>query len=224
MVKLIYLTRHAQAEHNVEEDYSIPDAPLTTLGRHQAEELYSETTDLQQSADLLVSSPLKRTLQTTVIAFRGLRSRLESQDPPKPLILLSRLQEANDFPCDTGSSRSQLEQIEEFNGIDFSLLEDDWNSKKGEFAADPKTVAARAHWVRKWLRERPEQNIVVVAHGDILRRITGVQFNLAWANAEVRIFTFAHEDDEDAKLVPWTAEAEAKVGDNEPTSSEIAKA
>ncbi|KAF8832212.1 hypothetical protein HHX47_DHR1001669 [Lentinula edodes] len=100
--------------------------------KRQAEELYSQTAELQQSADLLVTSPLKRTLQTTIIGYRGLRARLESQDSPKPIVVLSRLQEVNDFPCDTGSSRNELEQIDEFAGINFESLEDDWNSKQGE--------------------------------------------------------------------------------------------
>lgn len=91
--KTLYLTRHAQAEHNVAEDYSIPDAPLTKLGRSQSAELNKVTaSNIQKTADLLVSSPLARTLQTTVIGYPVLRERLESLDPPKPLIVLSRLQ------------------------------------------------------------------------------------------------------------------------------------
>ncbi|KAJ3916629.1 phosphoglycerate mutase-like protein [Lentinula edodes] len=209
MAKVIHFTRHAQAEHNVDEDYFIPDAPLTPLGRRQAEELYSQTTELQQSADLLVTSPLKRTLQTTIIGYRGLRARLESQDSPKPIVVLSRLQEVNDFPCDTGSSRNELEQIDEFAGINFESLEDDWNSKQGNSGA----VKARARWVRRWLRDRPEQNIVVVAHGDILRQ--------PWANTEVRRFTFMHDNDDEAKLVSLPAETEARAGGEEPTSGEF---
>jgi len=57
-----------------------------------------------------------------------------------------------------GRSREELERSEEFSGIDFSSLEDDWNSKKGEF--DPNRAAERAKWVRKWLRARPEKEIV----------------------------------------------------------------
>ncbi|KAJ3771425.1 phosphoglycerate mutase-like protein [Lentinula raphanica] len=223
MVKVIHLTRHAQAEHNVDEDYSIPDPPLTSLGRRQSEELFSQTTELQQSADLLVSSPLKRTLQTTIIGYRGLRARLESESPSKPIIVLSRLQEANDFPCDTGSSKDQLRQDDEFQGIDFESLEDDWNSKKGDFAPTTDKVRARARWVRRWLRDRPEQNIVVVAHGDILRQIIKSYFE-PWANAEVRKFTFRSETDEEADLIPLPAETEARTGAGEPTSSAMAKA
>lgn len=100
MSKILHLTRHAEAEHNVDLDYSIPDAPLTELGREQAARLNGLTIQtIQQTADLLVSSPLSRTLQTTIIGFPGLRARLEVQQEPKGIIVLSRLQEVNDFPC-----------------------------------------------------------------------------------------------------------------------------
>ncbi|KAJ3734671.1 histidine phosphatase superfamily [Lentinula guzmanii] len=235
MSKVIHLTRHAQAEHNVDEDYSIPDPPLTPLGRRQSEELYAQTAELQQSADLLVTSPLKRTLQTTIIGYRGIRARLESQNPAKPIIVLSRLQEVNDFPCDTGSSRDELKQNDEFRGIDFESLEDDWNSKQGEwcmithapkrdFAPRSVAVRARARWVRRWLRDRPEQNIVVVAHGDILRQITKTSPSKAWANTEVRKFTFVSDGDDEADLVALPVETEARAGSKDPTSGEMAKA
>ncbi|KAJ4485957.1 phosphoglycerate mutase-like protein [Lentinula aciculospora] len=222
MAKIIHFTRHAQAEHNVAEDYSIPDAPLTLLGRRQSEELYSQTVELQKYADLLVTSPLKRTLQTTIIGYRGIRTRLENQNPPKPIIVLSHLQEANNLPCDTGSSREELEQNDEFKGINFESLKDDWNSKQGEHH---NALTARARWVRRWLRDRPEQNIVVVAHGDILRRITGIALDgaSAWANAEVRRFTFVDDSDDEAGLVALPALTEARAGEEEPTSAQIAK-
>jgi len=57
--KHIYLTRHAQAGHNVAEDYSIPDAELTALGRRQSAQLHEETKDgLQKTVELIVSSPV----------------------------------------------------------------------------------------------------------------------------------------------------------------------
>jgi len=167
------------------------------------------------TADLLVSSPLTRTLQTTLVGFPTLTSRLASGPTTSPIIVLSRLQEVNNLPCDTGSDRAVLEKVKEFEGIDFSSLEDDWNGKQGEFA--PANVQARAKWVRKWLRSRPERNIVVVAHGDILRQITHTPLFNAWSNAEVRLFIFASSDDEDAELVALNTEE--KTGEPEPTSS-----
>lgn len=75
-VQTVYITRHAQAEHNVAEDYSIPDAPLTALGRRQAKELNDKTKELQSTADCLIVSPLQRTLSTALDGYPDLIARL----------------------------------------------------------------------------------------------------------------------------------------------------
>ena len=99
-----------------------------------------------------------------------------------------------------------------------SALTSDWTSKEGKYSADPKSLAARAQRVRQFLRSRPEQKIVLVAHGDILRYIVfGKQDSSPWANAEVRKYTFKRESDEEAWL--QKIETEAKEGTDEPTSS-----
>ena len=69
-----------------------------------------------------------------------------------------------------------LEADPELAGFDFSPLTPDWDSKQGFYAADEASLTARAQWVRQYLRSRPETEIVVMAHGDILRRITGQQY------------------------------------------------
>lgn len=99
-------------------------------------------------------------------------------------------------PCDTGSSKEVLEANPEFASFNLSNLPPDWTSKKGFWAPDPQSVAARARWVRHFLLERPEETIVLVAHGDILRQITADQKGPgthAWRNAEVRLHTFDQE-------------------------------
>ncbi|KAH9927870.1 histidine phosphatase superfamily [Amylocystis lapponica] len=221
--KRIYLTRHAQAEHNVAEDYSIPDAPLTALGRKQAASLHADTQNtIQTSAELLVTSALRRTLTTTVIGYASLKKRLEAEG--KPVIALPQLQECNNVPCDIGSPREVLEANPEYAGIEFSQLTPDWTSKSGFYAPDAASLKARARWNRNWLRARPERDIVVVAHADCLRYITsGYNTFAPWANVEVREYTFMVEEDEDtegeAKLVP--VRKVAQEGSNEPTSSSM---
>ncbi|GAA5948190.1 hypothetical protein JCM3775_000333 [Rhodotorula graminis] len=231
MPKTIYFTRHAQAEHNVAEDYSIPDAPLTKLGREQSRNLRNETEDdFQKDADLIVSSPLRRPMQTMIIGYAPLRERLERAG--KPVVIMPELQEVNALPCDTGSDRATLASDPEFTGLDLSPLEpsptpehwagaSSWTSKEGIFA--PERVEERARWVRRWLRDRSEDKIVVVAHGDILRCLTeGRRSATPWANAEVRAYTFstdpAHADD--AVVVP--VREVAKEGSDEPTTSDMA--
>jgi len=116
------------------------------------------------------------------------------------LIALPQLQEVDSHPCDIGKDRSELEKVPDFNGIDFTSLGDDWNGKQGIFA--PANVRERAKWVRKWLRGRPEKNIVVVTHAEFLLSLTNEDVEQGWANAEVRQYTFQTEDDNDeARLV-----------------------
>ncbi|CAO1614267.1 unnamed protein product [Parajaminaea phylloscopi] len=217
----VIICRHSQATHNVADDYSLPDAPLTDLGKQQASKLPEFVAQLQQQVDLVVSSPLKRTLQTTL---RGWGPAVERLGGRKNVVCLPQLQECNAYPCDTGSAREVLEQDPEVSGFDFGLLTPDWTSKQGQFAADEATLNARAQWVRQFVRSRPEKTILLVAHGDIIRRITGGPLGNSthpWKNAEVRIYQFDPQHvSSDACWLTSGGEV-AAAGGWEPTSSEM---
>ena len=91
------------------------------------------------------------------------------------------------------------------------------------YAASDAAVAARARWVRRWLRARPEPRIAVVSHGDFLRVLTeGRNTHAPWANVEVREYTFACEEADDAEGEAWLAPVKevAVEGVVEPTSSD----
>ncbi|TKA42733.1 hypothetical protein B0A55_13460, partial [Friedmanniomyces simplex] len=154
----IVLTRHAQAEHNVTFDWS---------SKKQAASLAPQIPDLQQEVDLIATSPLTRTIQTTRRGWAPAIQRLGLAN----VVLLPQAQEVNDLPCDTGRPRQHIEREADFQGLDLAPLTEDWTSKRGFWAPDEETVSRRARWVRQWLRARPERTIVLVAHGDILRRI-----------------------------------------------------
>lgn len=130
----------------------------------------------------------------------------------------------DDCPGDTGSSREKLEANPEFAGFDFSQLPADWTSKQGFWAPDRASLANRARWVRQWLRDRPEQDIVLIAHGDILRNITAGPNGPSvydWKNAEVRIF---HFDEKSLKTEDCFLDEEgvvAAAGGYAPTSTEM---
>jgi broad specificity phosphatase PhoE len=77
--------------------------------------------------------------------------------------------------------------------------------------------------VRQWLKNRPEETIVLVAHGDILRRITSTPegpSNYNWKNAEARIWEFDPKsvDSDDCWL--YQRENVAAAGGYGPTSSD----
>jgi broad specificity phosphatase PhoE len=91
-------------------------------------------------------------------------------------------------------------------------------------AADENSLNARAQWVRQYLRGRPEKNIVLVAHGDILRRITASQSGNStyqWKNAEVRLYNFDPDFvDKDACFLKQISDI-AAAGGYEQTSTEM---
>ncbi|KZO95247.1 phosphoglycerate mutase-like protein [Calocera viscosa TUFC12733] len=221
MVKNVYIYRHAQAEHNATSNWSIPDPPLTALGRSQARDIpvtFSEKfPEALSPTPLLVSSALRRTIETTLIGFPSL---------PKP-VLMAELQEINDLPCDTGSSTTRLHEL--FPQLDFTGLPEDWNTKRGRWAPEEEPLQERARVARTWLREQPGENAVVVCHGDFLRYYLAAgpsgKPEDHWENAEGRLYQFrdGHDSgDPHAWLVRITTEtAREKLQGGDRTSLEM---
>ena len=112
------------------------DTCLTPLGETQCHQLLKEFPP-EPPVDLLVSSPLKRTIQTTLLGFKN---QVESGVRVE---LLAELQEGCDLPANTGSSRDVLEKEELFKGLDFSGLPEDWNSKV--LYVPPRSLGDNAH-------------------------------------------------------------------------------
>lgn len=154
------------------------------------------------------------------------RPRLVENPAPRTLSLTASLScHAPRSPCDTGSPRQNLEANPEFQGFDLSLLTPDWTSKQGQYAADEASLNARAQWVRQFVRSRPEKNILLVGHGDIIRRITGGPLGNsthAWKNAEVRTYEFDPKHVETPQAWLTSEGVEVAAGGWEPTSSEFA--
>ncbi|KAK4159744.1 histidine phosphatase superfamily [Cladorrhinum sp. PSN259] len=174
----IYLLRHAESVHNVTKDFSIRDPGLTELGKTQAAALRS-TFPALDSIGLIVSSPLTRTIETTLAAFGDIIDKGEKTK----LVFEPYLQERSDLPCDTGSELSVLEEkFIGLSGFDKNILGDGWWVKEGANAADDASVAKRAAEVRKKLLgyaselEKKEKgngekktDIVVVTHGVFMK-------------------------------------------------------
>lgn len=168
------------------------DDAMTPLGIRQSQTLPTRIPDLQEKVDLIVTSPLKRALYTTLFGWKPAIKRLGIGN----VVVLPEAQECCDFPCDTGSPREVLESDADFQGLDFSRVTADWNSKQGFYAPDSTSLANRAKFVRKFLRERPEKDIVLVCHGDFLRQLTADAEGPSrsfWKNVEMRVYKFDAE-------------------------------
>ena len=140
------------------------DPSLTPLGEAQCYQLCQDF-PYHSSIDLLVASPLRRTLYTTLLGFQPELKR------GLTIIALPEAQELADLPCDTGSAVKILEEEFRDHAIDFSLVEEEWTSNTGKWAADAEIVEKRAREVRQWLKARPEKDIVLVTHGGKSTRI-----------------------------------------------------
>ncbi|KAI9700519.1 MAG: hypothetical protein M1820_006818 [Bogoriella megaspora] len=200
--KSIHLIRHAQGFHDLYDDLSMHDPHLTDLGRSQALTLQT-IFPTQSKVELVCASPLRRTIETAALAFDPFLHPSSS----RKILAIPHCQESSAAPANTGSDPDVLRR--EFGDIvDLSRVPEGWNSKEGEWAPRRDELGARARELRRWLRSRDEEEVVVVSHGDFLHHVTSMvddndeQMGGYWKNVEWRTYVFEEEaeDDPEARL------------------------
>ncbi|KXT17171.1 hypothetical protein AC579_339 [Pseudocercospora musae] len=195
MAPTVYAIRHAQGYHNLcVENHHIPDPDLTELGEQQCRTLQRDFPH-HDKVDLIVASPIRRTLYTALISFHDTIQRKNLK-----VIALPELQETSDLPCDTGSPKVKLEEEFADKPVDLSLVLEGWNCKRGKWSPTSQAIQARARAARKFLKTRQEENIVVVTHGGFLHYFTKdwdafeQTAGTGWQNTEWRSYFFKQED------------------------------
>mmetsp|Transcript_5447 Transcript_5447/g.7116 ORF Transcript_5447/g.7116 Transcript_5447/m.7116 type:complete len:248 (+) Transcript_5447:283-1026(+) len=191
-VKKLWFVRHCEGEHNIEENFDLKDPSLTAKGINQANRIASDIllkealgSDPKKRAQLIVSSPLRRCLQTALVAFDGQEI---------PIVPCEHIQEsyAGFRPCDTGKPKSELEV--EFRGtnVDFDKLPEWWYDidpevSKHEHTREP---ALRNRLIRfmQWINEREEDRIIIVGHKGVFRRMFPQPKYSLFKNGEVRLY------------------------------------
>ncbi|KAF2186202.1 phosphoglycerate mutase-like protein [Zopfia rhizophila CBS 207.26] len=177
MLPVLYLVRHAEGEHNVNRAVHIRDATLTRNGKNQCREL-EKMFPFHDSITLVLSSPLRRAIQTTVLAFAPTLARKEV-----PYLVLPMAQETSVLTCDIGHSKQELcqripemfagERLEfDLEKINLEMVEEGWNSKSGYWAPEQQALTKRASDLRSWLFRRTEEHILMVTHGAFLHYLT----------------------------------------------------
>ncbi|ETN38223.1 uncharacterized protein HMPREF1541_06254 [Cyphellophora europaea CBS 101466] len=230
MPPTVIIVRHAQGDHNVGNKWRLKDATLTKIGMQQCASL-AEWFPFHDKVDLMVSSPLRRTIQTAVHSFGPILTRTEV-----PFLLHPKAQEVSERNCNVGFAKEPLkaEVKKLFEGhdlgydvgsrIDYDGVEEGWNSKKGYWGPEKEAVEKRAADMRAWLYERSEKTIVLVTHGAFLHYFTedweGYHPSLgsAYHNCEVRQFTFTPEStqgDAHIKETTWSRENRSHVAEKE---------
>jgi len=178
-------------------DYNIPDPALTELGfgtqcdvlaKHLENEL-----PLAQEIELIVVSPMRRTLQTSQQALGWLMKK------GVPVVLRAEFQENSAKPCDTGSPIPEMEK--EWPQFDWSTVDPRYPATDRIYECSRKGLTQRGISARNFLRNRPEKVIAVVSHAGFLRTsLCSRRFD----NADYRIFNFGEEEEgEVARLVEW---------------------
>jgi len=140
------------------QDYSLRDPVLSEPGFSQCEDLHrSLQNDLPEAneVELIVVSPMRRTLQTAQAGLRWLIER------GVPVQLRGEWQENSDKPCDKGTYVGVISK--EFPNFDFSTVFPDWPAKSGRWAFTDEAIVARGKACREWLQSRPEKVIAVVS-------------------------------------------------------------
>ncbi|KAI0425005.1 phosphoglycerate mutase-like protein [Xylaria sp. FL1042] len=171
MPPFIHCIRHAQALHNVHQEYHLHDPVLTELGYEQCKAAAAtELGDLDQ-IELILASPMIRTIETALALFPAYTKA------KKQILLLPDLQEVDTTPCATGSSREYLES--KYGSIlDYSFVTPDWTDKTDGSRYSPQFVEKRAARTRLLLQAIAQTyadkavNIVVVSHGVYLEFLT----------------------------------------------------
>ncbi|KAH7345904.1 histidine phosphatase superfamily [Pyrenochaeta sp. MPI-SDFR-AT-0127] len=212
MAPIIYLVRHAESEHNVSKDFSQLDPSLTTLGYTQAAQLVT-TFPHPDKVAAIISSPLRRTIQTSLTGFRHVLDKRyfdeASGSGVKDGIALSLdpdLQERSAMPCDTGSDRQSLKQ--EFLNLDLEQFNENWQVKSGRYAADDESVTLRAARVREKikqltlaLRDNERKDIVIVTHGVFMKFLSGDE-NIDLPKAGWKSYAIKNDEEGAAVLIP----------------------
>mmetsp|Transcript_14541 Transcript_14541/g.27944 ORF Transcript_14541/g.27944 Transcript_14541/m.27944 type:complete len:306 (-) Transcript_14541:341-1258(-) len=206
--KVLHLVRHGEGFHNVAvrqaggnhdlyKRWDFEDSQMTAFGWEQAFALKKHIQGSQApiTVDLVVVSPLSRTLQTAVAVFGG--GAYESECSLAPPLMTSAAMEASGVsapaagiasdgcppfvahelcremigvhPCDKRRDLAYYKR--NFPAVDFSLVDSEqdelWRADERETRPE---IQARAVRFLQWVMTRSERHIAVVTHSAFLTR------------------------------------------------------
>tara|TARA_B100001173_G_scaffold296418_1_gene292109 strand:- start:272 stop:859 length:588 start_codon:yes stop_codon:yes gene_type:complete len=164
MVKSLHCIRHGTSEHNVryKEVGNIAfnekmDTKLVDTGILESINL-GITWNERDNIDLVIVSPLSRTLETCYNIFKNTTTNIVVLDD---LIEYPQHSEI----CNKREKKTVIKEL--YPTFDFSQLPEtrEWDSSKSETYEELKQ---RSNNIKQWILNRPEKNICVVAHCSFL--------------------------------------------------------
>jgi broad specificity phosphatase PhoE len=173
---------------------SLTDARLDDTGRGQAGSLGDRIREAGMVVDVVLVSPLTRTLETATLMFA---------DRKLPFVAVEMCREAHGgHPCDQRRPVSVIRK--EFPHVDFSGVgtdEDTWHNP--ERRETVREVSIRCDKFLAMLRARPERNIVVVSHGVFLETLLN-RCGLFCTDDSVRMKRFENAEMRSIVLGGWS--------------------
>ncbi|XP_010520640.1 PREDICTED: phosphoglycerate mutase-like protein 1 isoform X2 [Tarenaya hassleriana] len=165
------------------------DAELTPLGWQQVDNLrkHVRASGLHKRIELVITSPLMRTIQTAVGVFGGdgytnisdvvplmvanagnsSRAAISSLNCPPIVAVESCREHLGVHPCDQRRSIGEYQFL--FPAVDFSLIETDEDKLwKADIRETTEELAARGTRFLNWLWTREEKEIAIVTHSGFL--------------------------------------------------------
>lgn len=166
----LYLIRHAESENNAKPPYArVEDPPITAVGKLQSEFLASWLRTLQ--IDALITSPFRRTLQTTRYLLNVAPQRLHVWHDVFERGGCFRGHGPDATEGGPGLGRSEIQRLIDHDDcqIDESISESGWWGSKDRETNDE--VVARAKQVLGRLEQSFDsgQAVVVITHADFKR-------------------------------------------------------
>jgi broad specificity phosphatase PhoE len=204
------------------DDGNLIDAPLSQTGIQQCVDnlqlqLQDEFVDFLPLVDLVICSPLTRCLETLTQGVEPtLRQYHQFGNDQKriPLLAVPYLTERIYTASDTGSPVNELQT--KFPLVDFSDCpngiwwyshqypeSEEWRPYgQGQWYAVPGEPEAhfetRMLMLDQWIRNRPERNILLVAHWGVLRHLTS---GTEWNNAQGKLLEWKYDPSSGASVV-----------------------
>lgn len=162
-MKRVYFVRHGESESNVSRVLKGADSALTDRGRQQSQFLAKRFENID--VDIVIASTYLRTQQTAEIFAKTLQKKVINSD----LFVECR------HPSEEIGLHENTEQRKAINAARFKNIGvPGWRYSDEENFEDLK---ARAIEALKYLSNQPEENIVVITHGAILRTILSVMLH-----------------------------------------------
>lgn len=161
-MKRIYFVRHGETGGNISGYMQSPQEPLNEHGLRQADVVGERVKGL--TVDRLIASTMKRAQQTAEAIAKASDLTVESSD------LFCEIKDPTSVYSDSAETADQ-QLIEQFRKARLENINDpDWHFEDEE---NPHDFFERIKKALDFLDTLPEENIVVVTHGNFLRTLIG---------------------------------------------------